>query len=152
MKRFRFRLEKVAVVREQERLRALERFAAAQAAAGEARRALEQATRDRTALETEWERRTGGGPLPAREWLALHRHHELLVQAEQLASQRLQERLTELRSRRVDLERARQREKALERLRSRQEAAYRKVMLAAEQVELDEIGQVTWSRSEGVAR
>ncbi|MGE5672573.1 MAG: flagellar export protein FliJ [Mycobacterium leprae] len=152
MKRFRFTLEKVLRVRAHRTDEAKQRLAEALLAEREAREALRAAESSLAAFGAEWERQVGKR-LTVMKWEALNARHEALVQTrdEAVAETAAAEALTE--QRRVELAEARRQERILETLQEHQWVAYQKEALAAEQAELDEIGQHTrlvWKEAESV--
>ncbi|MEW8976794.1 MAG: flagellar export protein FliJ [Symbiobacterium sp.] len=138
MKRFRFRLERLLEIRQQETKLARQNLARARAAAQVAAHHLQVASNRRAAsaerLLARRQRR-----MTVNEWVQLAEMHEALVAQERLAAERLAAALQEEDRRRRELTEAERRQKVLERLRERKAEEFRQAVEAAEQAAMDEM-------------
>jgi len=148
MKRFRFRLQRLLEIRQQETKMALNNFAQARIATQTAARRLEAASARRAeSAERLLARRQSR--MTVLEWRQSAELHEALVAAEWLAAERLAAARQEEERRRWELTEAERREKVLERLRDRRAAEFERAMLAAEQAAIDEMAQTVYREGGG---
>lgn len=140
MKAFRFKLEKVLNVREQQSKLAMNALAVARLKSRQADALLETARQRRSESEQVLCQRRAQR-MSVGNWIATSQLHDLLVQAERSAAQVvLQSRMEEER-RRTEMMEADRRKKILDRLKERQYEAYRHAANAAEQALIDEMAQ-----------
>lgn len=140
MKSFRFKLEKVLNVREQESKLAMNALAVARIKSRQADALLETARQRRTESERILcQRRTQR--MSVGNWIATSQLHDALVQAERSAAHVVLQSRIEEESRRTELMEAERRKKILDRLKERQYEAYRHAANAAEQAQIDEMAQ-----------
>jgi flagellar protein FliJ len=146
---FRFRLQKVLMVREFETLVATQALVAARGAAAEASAAVHHRRQARVEYAGQLaQRRTLG--MPAWEWAATARHYELLCQAEQEAAESLHRALGLVAERQVAVEGAMRREETLHKLQDHHLEAFQYAEQAAEQAALDEMAQTYRLIAKGV--
>jgi len=143
MKRFRFRLQRLLEIREQEKKTALHNFVQARQATQAAALRLEMAAARRAASAEELLARRQRR-MTVQEWRWSAALHEALVAEEWLAAERLATAQQEEERRRRELTEAERRQKVLERLRDRRAAEFERAMLAAEQKAIDEMAQVVY--------
>ncbi len=148
MKRFRFRLQRLLEIRQQETKVALNNFARARLATRAAAMRLEQAAARRAESAQRLLARRQGR-MTVLEWRQSTELHEALVAAEWLAAEQLAAAQQEEERRRWELTEAERREKVLERLRDRRAAEFERAMLAAEQAEIDEMAQTVYREGGG---
>lgn len=148
MKRFRFRLQRLLEIRQQETKVALNNFAQARLATQAAAKRLEVAAAQRAASAERLAARRQGR-MTVQQWRQSAEMHEALVAAEWLAAERLAAAQQEEERRRRELTEAERREKVLERLRDRRAAEWRQAMAAAEQAAIDEMAQTVYREGGG---
>ncbi|MFZ5826784.1 MAG: flagellar export protein FliJ [Bacillota bacterium] len=140
MKPFRFRLEKLLNVRQQQSKMAQNALALARVRTRQATAFLESARAERIASEERLlKRRTTR--MTALEFRLAAQLHDAIIEREKQARQSLETALAEEARRREELMEAERREKTLDRLKERQAAAHRIEMEAWEQAQLDEMAQ-----------
>jgi flagellar FliJ protein len=140
MKPFRFRLEKLLNIRQQQSKMAQNALAVAKFRTRQATVYLEAAKADRIASEqallSRRQRR-----MNVLEWQLTAQLHEAMVEREKAAEAALQAALAEEARRREELAEAERKEKILDRLKERQAEAHRYAMEALEQAQIDEMAQ-----------
>ena len=140
MKPFRFRLEKLLNVRQQQSKMAQNALALARVRTRQATAFLESAKAERIASEERLlKRRTKR--MTALEFRLAAQLHDEMIEREKRARQSLETALAEEARRREELIEAERREKTLDRLKERQAEAHRIEMEAWEQAQLDEMAQ-----------
>lgn len=140
MKPFRFRLEKLLNIRQQQSKMAQNALAVARVRTRQAYAHLESARADRinseAALLAKRQRR-----MTMLEWQVSAQMHEALVEQEKAAEATLQGAHADESRRREELAEAERREKTLDRLKERQAEEHRYAMEAWEQSQIDEMAQ-----------
>lgn len=140
MKPFRFRLERLLNIRQQQSKLAQNALAQARMRSRQANAFLDAATADRMASEETLLKRRARR-MTALEFTFAAQMHEAIFQREQQAHQTLEAALAEEAHRREELMEAERREKTLDRLRERQAEVHRSAVEAWEQAEIDEMAQ-----------
>lgn len=140
MKPFRFRLEKLLHIRQQQSKLAQNALAVARVRTRQAEAFLETATGERIASEQALlaKRRRR---MTMMEWQLSAQMHEATIEREQAARAALQGALEEEARRRQELAEAERREKSIDRLKDRQAEEHRLAMESWEQSQIDEMAQ-----------
>lgn len=140
MKPFRFRLEKLLNIRQQQSKLAKNALAQARIRSRQAATYLESARAERLASEQTLLKRRSRR-MTALEWALADQVHDAVVQRERQAHQALEVARMEEERRRAELIDAERREKTLDRLKERRAEEHRYAMEAWEQAQIDEMGQ-----------
>jgi flagellar export protein FliJ len=140
MQPFRFRLEKLLNIRQQESKMAQNALALAIMRTRQAQAYLETARGERMASEQALLARRRRR-MTLLEWQMSAQVHEAMVEREQAAEAALEAALAEEARRRKELEEAERRVKILDRLKDRRAEEYRYAMAAWEQSQIDEMAQ-----------
>lgn len=140
MKPFRFRLEKLLHIRQQQSKMAQNALAVAMSRTRKAMASLERSRAERIASETALlDRRLRR--MTALEWQVTAQMHDVMVEREKAADAALRASMAEETRRRAELAEAERREKTLDRLKDQKAAEHRHLMEAWDQAQIDEMAQ-----------